>query len=911
MGNWDWKKEIEENEYLSPIQRRIIERLHDPSYKPFKLDASFVNKYGKLKAPFGFNGFGELAYMRTYSRIKEDGFNEQWHETVERVVNGTYNLQKRWVEDRGLNWSDHKAQVSAQEMYDKMFNMKFLPPGRGIWAMGSEVTEERGLYAALNNCAFVSTEDIKEDLAKPFQFLMDMSMAGVGVGFDTKGAGKIYVKGPDSRRPIERFVIPDSREGWVESVGRLINSFFLGISPMEFDYSNLREKGRLIKGFGGKSSGPGPLKELHSNLERILKGKIGRPIDSRSIVDLQNLIGICVVAGNVRRTAEIALGLTGDENFLDLKNYKLNPEREPYGWTSNNSVLAEVGMNYSEIAERINNNGEPGLIWLENIQKFGRMDDPADWKDKKARGVNPCVEQSLEPYELCNLVENFPNNHSSLEDFKRTLKFAYLYAKTVTLGETHWPETNRVLLRNRRIGNSMSGIQQFISKVGLNEFKRWSEEGYKEIQKWDEIYSDWLTIPKSKKTTSIKPSGTVSALAGATPGMHWPISEYYIRRIRLSKESELLDRLKDAGIPLYDDVSDKSSLVAEFPVHVGKGIRSEEEVSMWEQFKIVSLIQRYWSDNQVSATIKFNPSLRPKEVEELTGLYSRKSIWQNYVESKIKKNNLENKLDDFKISKALNVAKALEEHIENLKKSINGVKNFYIDKETGDLFYLKDKRGEKIKFWEHKKNTLERLKEKYGLFTEKDSERIIELERKNSSSEAEEIEHALNHFQYELKGISLLPKEKDVYPQMPYEKITKEEYLERSKKIKPIDFSGIKNLKATGESGCATNVCEEKAEKFLIEEGASKNLEGGNGLPILYTKTNCPNCEDLKNDLEKRGLKWQEINIDTDEGRKEFSGFFKDNRGVVEREGGIINFPIVISDSKILQGLEKIKIEIK
>jgi ribonucleoside-triphosphate reductase (thioredoxin) len=43
------------------------------------------------------------------------------------------------------------------KMYDKIFNFKFLPPGRGLWAMGTKITEEKGLYAALNNCAFVST----------------------------------------------------------------------------------------------------------------------------------------------------------------------------------------------------------------------------------------------------------------------------------------------------------------------------------------------------------------------------------------------------------------------------------------------------------------------------------------------------------------------------------------------------------------------------------------------------------------------------------------------------------------------------------------------------------------------------------------------------------------------------------
>ena len=115
----------------------------------FKLSENFISKYKRKKAPFGFNGLGELVYMRTYSRIKENGKNERWWETVQRVVEGTYTMQMNWIESHQLGWNPWQAQKSAQEMYDRIFNMKFLPPGRGLWAMGTAITEEKGLYAAL------------------------------------------------------------------------------------------------------------------------------------------------------------------------------------------------------------------------------------------------------------------------------------------------------------------------------------------------------------------------------------------------------------------------------------------------------------------------------------------------------------------------------------------------------------------------------------------------------------------------------------------------------------------------------------------------------------------------------------------------------------------------------------------
>ncbi len=588
----------------------------------FKLSENFVSKYKRKKAPFGFNGLGELVYMRTYSRIKDDGKNERWWETVQRVVEGTYSMQKNHIDNYQLGWNAWQAQKSAQEMYDRIFNMKFLPPGRGLWAMGTAITEEKGLYAALNNCAFVSTSTIKEDYSKPFCFLMDASMLGVGVGFDTKGAGEIVVKGINKSRNKEIFEIPDTREGWVESLRLLLESFFHGTSDIEFDYSKIRDAGEPIKGFGGVSSGPEPLKEVHDSIREVLEKNSGEPITVTTIVDIMNLIGKCVVAGNVRRTAEIVFGDPESEEYLDLKNYKVNPHREMYGWTSNNSIFAELGMDYTEAAKRIVDNGEPGFAWLENMRHYSRMKNGGDNKDHRVAGGNPCLEQSLESYELCCLVETFPSNHDSLEDYQRTLKYAYLYAKSVTLGRTHWSDTNRVMLRNRRIGCSVSGVAQFITNRGLNEFRDWLEGGYDTIQEWDKMYSDWFAIPRSIKTTSVKPSGTVSLLAGATPGLHYPESRFYTRRVRLSNHSELLEPLEKAGYKLEPAFgSEDTTMVVEVPVDVGEGIRTAAELSIWEQFSLAAFMQRHWADNQVSCTVTFDPETEANEIAPALNYY--------------------------------------------------------------------------------------------------------------------------------------------------------------------------------------------------------------------------------------------------------------------------------------------------
>ena len=454
---------------------------------------------------------------------------------------------------------------------------------------------------------------------------------------------------------------------------------------IEFDYNQIRDAGEPIRGFGGVSSGHEPLKEIHEEIRGVLDKNTGEPITVTTIVDIMNLVGKCVVAGNVRRTAEIVFGDPFDEEYLDLKNYKVNPHREQHGWTSNNSIYAELGMDYTDVCKRITDNGEPGFAWLENMRGYSRLKNGRNNKDHRAAGGNPCLEQTLESYELCCLVETFPNNHDTLEDYKRTLKYAYLYAKTVTLGKTHWPDTNRVMLRNRRIGCSVSGVAQFITKHGLDELRTWLETGYDTIQGWDKMYSDWLAVPRSIKTTSVKPSGTVSLLVGATPGMHYPESRFYIRRMRVSKHSELLKPLKKAGYKVEPAFgSEDSTVVVEIPVDVGEGIRTASELSIWEQFSLAAFLQRHWADNQVSCTATFNPE-----------------------------------------------------------------------------------------------------------------------------TEADELPHVLNYFQYRLKGISLLPRhEKGAYKQMPYEAINEDIYNKMVNKLGYLSFVGIEGEEAEVDKFCNNDMCE-------------------------------------------------------------------------------------------------------
>lgn len=822
----------------------------------FKLSDEFVNEYSTKDIPWG--PMGEFTYLRTYSRIKEDGSKERWHDTVRRVVEGTFTTQKNHCENLKLVWNNAKAQKSAKIMYDKIFNFKFLPPGRGLWMMGTPFVDQKG-SASLNNCGFISTEDIQTRGSFAFTWTMDALMLGVGIGFDTKGASKLTIHQP---KKDGTFIIPDSREGWVESLSHILDAFFYGRGLPIMDYSLVRPYGTPIKGFGGVASGPEPLRILHESAVKLLTQRIGQKIKSTDIVDIMNMIGKCVVAGNVRRSAEIAIGEWTDKEYVTMKDYNLHPEElQSHRWASNNSIFAEVGKTrYEDFAQSIALNGEPGIVWLENIREFSRA-GVSDWKDKSAVGVNPCLvgntiiqttkgritiqemteryadgeqfdvysmnkkgeleikpaynivktkeaeqlvyitlsngshiectpehlifvldtsgniieveaknidkklhtpivlqrirkseaylrvklntqtkyipehrfvasaytdidgmdvhhkngktydnsvenlevmlhgehsiesnkghvdwserdldgtflrkqekkskelanipddyltkngfggqvkftsvqirdvgfepvydmtvvdnhnfiannivvhncaEQSLESGELCCLVETFPAIHNSIEEYIDTLKYAYMYAKTVTLIPTHWPETNAILLKNRRIGLSQSGIVDAFAKFSRHTIVEvWNNKAYDAVQDYDQVYSDWFCVPRSKKTTSIKPSGSVSLLPGVSPGIHYPHAEYYIRRIRVATESPLVKAMKDAGYQIEfevygDEEERKKTSVVHFPVHEKNFTKKKEDVSIWEQVKNAVDYQRTWADNSVSITVTFN-----------------------------------------------------------------------------------------------------------------------------------------------------------------------------------------------------------------------------------------------------------------------------------------------------------------
>jgi len=597
------------SEEKEPKQREAFVR------ERFSLKETFCNEIHAKKAKFGFGGFGEATYYRTYSRIKPDGTQEHWPDTVIRVINGIMSIRKDHYMLNRLAWDETKWQAYAKKLAIAMFDMKWLPPGRGLWVMGTQYVYERG-GAALNNCGAVDTTD----LSLAADWTMDMLMCGVGVGFNTAWKGE-DTDMPDKARPISYF-IPDSREGWVASVRMLIDSYTKGGDWFVFDYSKIRPEGSPIHGFGGTASGPAPLMELHKRIESYMDSYCrGETDQTRCVADVMNAIGACVVAGNVRRSAEISLGSVDDETFLELKDYKKHPERVEIGWMSNNTVVLEKTEDFEKlpmIAKHIRDNGEPGIMNLINVQKYARYGEKSE---DKAWLANPCSEIPLESFELCNLAEVFPARCIREDAFYEALEYATFYASTVALLPTHRPETNAIVVRNRRIGVSLSGIADMLDAFGTTELTRRVRKGYKLVRDVNRELAAEAGVPASVRVTTVKPSGTISQLVGVSSGMHFPTFQYAIRRMRVGNTSRICDVLKRAGIPYEDDQYSANTTVFEFPIDQGK-TRKATAVSAWEQFSLLAMLQREWSDNMVSCTIYFDPKTEGEQIEHMLAQFA-------------------------------------------------------------------------------------------------------------------------------------------------------------------------------------------------------------------------------------------------------------------------------------------------
>lgn len=554
-----------------------------------------------------FNGLGFVVYRRTYSRpiYGEDGTytrHEEWFETVRRVVDGANDI------GAGLTSDESEA------LFRLIWGLKAMPGGRMLWQLGTGNVERLG-SASLVNCYYTALSSPDD-----FRFLFEMLMLGGGVGFDVteRSVAKLpeVISGYGAAQLNTGFdvdfVVPDNREGWGGLLSRVFDAHFETGKRFTYSVDAIRPEGAPIKTFGGTASGPGILVDGVNEIEGILGDAFGRKLTTVEVLDIANIIGSIVVSGNVRRSAQIALGDGTDKDFLAAKRWDLG-DIPAYRAMSNNTVFVkDIDDLPDDFWEGYEGNGEAyGLFNLDFARSHGRLfDEDPDWT---ISGVNPCGEIPLAHRESCNLAELVLPHFTTLAEMKFAARTLYKVQKAVSALSHIDPATDSVTSMNMRLGMGITGVAQ------ASDFqKMWLGPVYEDLREFDEVWSEAHGWPTSVRLTTVKPSGTLSLLAGVTPGVHPGYAQFHIRRVRIATSDPVFDWCKTQGLPWeflrdYAGEEDHRTAVVEFPASFPETTATAADTSAVEQMRLARGMQQVWADNAVSVTVTF----RPEELDDI------------------------------------------------------------------------------------------------------------------------------------------------------------------------------------------------------------------------------------------------------------------------------------------------------
>lgn len=549
---------------------------------------------------------GYITYKRTYARkLKDSDINsptEEFYQTVERELDGIQKQLKMPMTNKD------------KEFYRYMrLNLKGSVAGRFMWQLGTKTVKNLGL-ASLQNCAFT----VVNEPIRPFTWCMDMLMLGSGVGYNIQRE-YVYELPKPRKVKITRYdtkdadyIIPDSREGWVDLLRKCLESHFYSHKGFTYSTICIRGKGEAIKGFGGLASGPTELCWGIGEINKLLNERAGKKLRPIDCLDIMNIIGSIVVAGNVRRSAQIAIGDMDDLQYLNAKRWDLG-NIPNWRAMSNNSIICN---DFDKLPEQFwagyEGNGEPyGLINLNLARSVGRIGED-NYPDPEVCGFNPCAEQSLAPFETCCLAEVYLPNIDDQEELLDVCKMLYKVNKHSLALKCHHEETEKIVHKNMRMGIGITGYLQ------APKYKRkWLAEVYDDLRVFDRKYSNKHGFPNSIKLTTIKPSGTLSLLAGVTPGAHPGYSHYHVRRIRMASNIPLVDVCRKAGFDIeyvrnFDGSEDKNTVVVSFPCKFPKSTTVAKDMSAVDQLRVVRELQNNWSDNAVSVTVYYSKEELPE-----------------------------------------------------------------------------------------------------------------------------------------------------------------------------------------------------------------------------------------------------------------------------------------------------------
>lgn len=628
--------------YILYRSNRGLTRVKSPLiYK--LLDDDFISKYKHRES--NMQPLGEFVYYRTYSRfLPEEKRREYWYETVRRAVEYNCSLVPTTKEE-------------AQKLFDNMYNLKQFLSGRTIWVGNTEVSKQ---YPMSNfNCAFQVIDDFDS-----FVELLYLLLLGCGVGVrilksdiaklpsvrtDFKVIHKDYVPVDKSSRAentslqfnnqIAMITVGDSKNGWVDALKYFLSivsePHYHMIDTIVFDYDHVRPMGEKLKTFGGRASGHDALKDIFKKITKTFKNKQNpakiklTPLDC---LDICNIIGEGVIVGGTRRTAEIALFDSDDEDCINAKSelYKqiegqwIVDEDIIHRSMSNNSIYYKEKPTREKLhwqMEKMRYSGEPAFINEESAKK--RRED--------FKGVNPCAEILLDSKGMCNLttvnVMGFVKD--GVLDVSGLFEAQRLSARVsyrMTCVDLELPKWNVVQQRDKLIGCSLTGWQDMVNATNMTfDQQKWLLEELRSIAKTSaNEYAKALKQNAPLLVTTVKPEGTLSQLPVVSSGVHYSHSPYYIRRIRVNAKDPIVQVCEELGYSIRPEVGQDiltcKTKVVEFPVKAPDGV-TKYDVSAIQQLENYKMFMNHYVDHNTSITIH----VREHEWEEV-----EQWMWDNW-----------------------------------------------------------------------------------------------------------------------------------------------------------------------------------------------------------------------------------------------------------------------------------------
>lgn len=531
----------------------------------------------------------KFVYIRTYSKWMEDhNRRESWEDTVNRFINFI-------IKERG----ELIPPKVIRKIKEKIFNMEVMPSMRAMWSAGKIAEIEN---CTMYNCSFLSLKDVTS-----FAELFYILMCGTGTGYSVENE---YI----SQLPVvsnltidkrDIIIIPDSRDGWADSVKQLMNSLYNG-TDIDFDYSLIRPKGARLKTMGGRASGPAPLITLHNFVRDIFSKAQGRQLSSLECSDIANQIADSVVVGGVRRSSQIGLSDLNDELMRDAKIYPFPPRR----YMSNNSAV------YKETPSTVNflkewsslassGTGERGIFNLESA----RRNSPDRRNGSFILGANPCSEIMLRDKQFCNLSEVIIRQEDDLDTLMEKFETA-VWIGCIQSTFTNFPYLRKEWQYNceeeRLLGVSLTGQMdnsELLSVDVLNALK-------KKALKVAKHAANKLGTNVPTAITCVKPSGTVSQLVDSSSGVHPRYAKYYIRRYRISSTDPLFYMMRDQGITFFPENGQEflpkeevSTWILEFPIKSPEKSITRHEMNAIQQLEWYKKIQINYCEHNTSTTI--------------------------------------------------------------------------------------------------------------------------------------------------------------------------------------------------------------------------------------------------------------------------------------------------------------------